>query len=115
MRKRDPKAFRPRGFGRRTIQRPPQHVWPGRRSARRRSRRLKRAWNVRQKGRRMKQLYRLVIRGWWPVTLEETEAAAVLQSPRHLKALYEDCEVNPYDFDDLRVTLEPATEADRAK
>jgi hypothetical protein len=52
----------------------------------------------------MKQLYRLVISGWWPVTLEETEAAAVQQSPRDLKALYENCEVNPYDFDDLRVT-----------
>ena len=63
----------------------------------------------------MKQLYRLVISGWWPVALEETAAASVMRSPRRLKALYEGCEVNPYDFDDLRVTLEPATEADRAK
>jgi hypothetical protein len=49
------------------------------------------------------------------VVLEEAEAASAQQSPRQLKALYEDCEINPYDFDDLQLTLEPATEADIAK
>jgi hypothetical protein len=32
-----------------------------------------------------------------------------------LKALYEDCEINPYDFDELTLRLERATEADIAK
>jgi hypothetical protein len=76
---------------------------------------MRRSSNVTAKEQKMKHLYRLVISGWWPVALAETEAASVQQSPRHLKALYEDCEVNPYDLDDLRVTLEPATEADIAK
>ena len=61
----------------------------------------------------MKRLYRLVISGWWPVALEETEVA---QSDRStLQALYEDCEVNPYDLDGLSLRLERATDVDIAK
>jgi hypothetical protein len=32
-----------------------------------------------------------------------------------LRALYEDCEIDPYDFDGLTLRLERATEADIAK
>jgi len=32
-----------------------------------------------------------------------------------LQELYEDAEVNPYDFDDLHLRIEPATEADIVK
>ena len=42
-------------------------------------------------------LYRLVSSGWWPVTLEEAEVAQMTDT--QLQALYEDCEVNPYDLD----------------
>ena len=61
----------------------------------------------------MKRLYRLVISGWYPVVLQED--AATQMSPGLLQELYEDCEVNPYDFDDLTLRLERATEADIAK
>jgi hypothetical protein len=61
----------------------------------------------------MKQLYRLKISGWWPVTVEEM-AAGQLQD-RQLQALYEDCEINPYDLEGLTLRLVRATPADIAK
>jgi hypothetical protein len=60
----------------------------------------------------MKKLYRLEISGWWPVVLDENTDTT---SQRQLKALYEHCEVNPYDFDDLTLRIVPATAADIAK
>ena len=51
--------------------------------------------------------------GWWPVTLEEAEGAQ--SDGSKLQALYEACEVNPYDLDGLSLRLERATEADSAK
>jgi hypothetical protein len=51
----------------------------------------------------MKKLYRLEISGWWPVTVEE-EAIPTMEKPQ-LQALYEECEVNPYDFDGLTLQL----------
>ena len=61
----------------------------------------------------MKRLYRLVINGWWPVGLDD--AAAQQMQASGLRAFYEDCEIDPYDFDGLTLRLERATEADIAK
>ena len=61
----------------------------------------------------MKQRYRLEISAWWPVQVEETEAATM--DGTQLKKLYEHCEVNPYDFDGLTLKLVRATPADIAK
>jgi hypothetical protein len=60
----------------------------------------------------MKKLYRLEISGWWPVTVEEGVIPAMSQPP--LQALYEACEVNPYDVDGLTLRLVRATPADIA-
>ena len=61
----------------------------------------------------MKRLYRLVINGSWPVDLEEDKVAGLQQSD--LQKLYEHCEVNPYDFDDMTLRLERADAAYEAK
>ena len=61
----------------------------------------------------MKRLYRLVIQAWYPVAVEEEAVAQMTQV--HLQELYEDCNINPYDLDDLTLRLEPATPADVAK
>lgn len=61
----------------------------------------------------MKRLYRLVIQGWYPVAVEDDDAARMDQAA--LQALYEDCQVNPYDFDDCVLRLEPATAEDQVK
>jgi hypothetical protein len=47
------------------------------------------------------------------VVLEEN--AVVTYREVQLQALYEQCEVNPYDFDDLTLRLERASAADVAK
>jgi hypothetical protein len=61
----------------------------------------------------MKRLYRLKISGWYPVELDEKDAAEMTRGELH--ALYKEIEVNPYDFDDLVLTLEASTPADQAK
>ena len=60
----------------------------------------------------MKKLYRLESSGWWPVTVEE-EVIPAMRQPQ-LPALYEACEVNPYDVDGLTLRLVRATPADIA-
>jgi hypothetical protein len=47
------------------------------------------------------------------VELEEKDAAGMTRGA--LQELYEDLQVNPYDFDDLVLTLEASTAADQAK
>jgi len=47
------------------------------------------------------------------VTVEEDEAATM--GADELQALYENCEVNPYDFDGLTLRLVRGTPADIAK
>ena len=61
----------------------------------------------------MKHLYRLVVNGWWPVVLDEAEVGTMHKE--ELQELYEDCEVNAYDFDGLVLRLERASAADVAK
>jgi hypothetical protein len=58
----------------------------------------------------MKRLYRLIIQAWYPVLVEEDTAGTM--SPCALQALYEDQCINPYELDDLRLTLEPALPED---
>jgi hypothetical protein len=66
-----------------------------------------------EEGRLMKKLYRLEISGWWPVTVEEEEIPTM--GKPQVQALYEECEVNPYDFDGLTLRLVRARPADIAK
>ena len=61
----------------------------------------------------MRRLYRLVIEGWWPVEVEEDDAGRM--GAAALQALYEECQVNPYDLDDCTLRLQRGTAADRAK
>ena len=61
----------------------------------------------------MERLYRLVIKGWWPVLLDEEQARTMTKED--LQVLYEDCAINPYDVDDLTLSLECATEEDNLK
>jgi hypothetical protein len=53
------------------------------------------------------KIYKLIIHGWIPVEFDDDELLPVTQE--ELRELYENCEVDPYDFDDCVLRIEPDT------